>query len=540
MRTDPGGWTYRWDAEAAARMSAAGIFPDKTVGEFAAERAAAHPDRVQIVDCEREFTCAEIYAGARRLAAWFIAQGFTPGQVISYQLPNWHEANIIDLAASLAGLVVHPILPIHREAEATYMLNDCRSRLVFIPAEFRRFDYRALMRKVLPGVAVPPRVVVLRGDAQEFMPFAPLLEASDRGVTFPKVDANAVKIIMYTSGTTGRPKGVLHSHNTLHATVAKSATWLGLTPERFTLNPSPITHVTGALYALVMPWHSDIPVVLMDVWEAERAFDLMLKYNCAFMGGATPFLQELVAVSERRGQPLPLRFFGCGGAAVPPALIHRANQLFPNCRAYRGYGATEVPSLAVGPRDPRYAAETDGCIYRGEMKVVDLATGAPLPDGEEGEILARAPNMMLGYARESDNVEAYDEEGYFRMGDIGKRVFGNHVLITGRKKDLIIRAGENLSAKEIEDALHRHPAVQEAAVVSMPSRRTGEGVCAFIIAKPGQTVTLPHIAAFIAECGLAKQKTPEHVQIVPDFPRTGSGKIRKDLLRETAKGFPAL
>jgi acyl-CoA synthetase (AMP-forming)/AMP-acid ligase II len=336
---------------------------------------------------------------------------------------------------------------------------------------------------------------------------------------------------------------VLHSHNSIHADAIKLKPAMQLGDDDVTFCPSPVTHVSGYLWALNAPWCVNLRAVMLDVWDAARAFDILLRHGCAFMVGATPFLQDLVAAARQRQQGLPdLKSYMCGGAAVPPSLIYEAAERFPNCVPYRVFGATETPTVTGPPasrKDIRLAAETDGRINGAEIRIVDTATGKPLALGEEGEILAREPSMALGYARIEDNEGAYDEDGFFRMGDLGRIVEGDHILCTGRKKDLIIRAGENISAKEIEDVIYRSPKVVEAAVVSMPSTKTGEAICAFIVPRAGEALDVAEVAGMIATAGLARQKTPEHVQLAGELPKTPSGKIRKDLLRKLAATYAA-
>ena len=314
---------------------------------------------------------------------------------------------------------------------------------------------------------------------------------------------------------------------------------MGLTAEDVIFCPSPITHISGDLWALNMPWCGDMPAVMVDTWEPARAFELMRLHRCSFMVGATPFLQDLLAAAKSRGQSLPdLKSYLCGGAAVPPGLIYVAAELFPNCIPWRTFGATEAPTLTAPPPSRaglRLAAETAGRLYRAEARVVDIATGARLGPGEEGEILVREPSMALGYARPEDNEGSYDEDGFFRMGDLVRIVETDHLLCTGRKKDLIIRSGENISPKEIEDVLHRSAKVAEAAVVSMPSPRTGEAICAFVVPRPGATLDLAEVGALVQAAGLARQKTPERLELVAELPKNPAGKVRKDRLRELAR-----
>jgi acyl-CoA synthetase (AMP-forming)/AMP-acid ligase II len=421
------------------------------------------------------------------------------------------------------------------------MLNESRTRVMFVPQVFRKYEYAAMMRRIAPALAAPPRVVVVRGEFGEFPGFDALLAESPPLRSALEVDPNAVKLLLYTSGTTGRPKGVLHSHNTFHADSIKMQPAMRLSEDDVTFCPSPVTHISGYLWALNMPWCGNMCAVMLDVWNPERAFDQMLRHQCAFMVGATPFLQDLVAVARRRGETLPhLKSYLCGGASVPPSLIYEAAELFPNCIPWRTFGATESPTMTGPPASREHmhlAAETDGRLNRAQVKIVDIASGAMLAAGAEGEILVREPSMALGYARLEDNEGAYDEDGYFRTGDLGKLVYVDHIVCTGRKKDLIIRAGENISAKEVEDAIYRLPKVAEVAVVSMPSRKTGEAICAFAVLHPGQTLDLPEVAQVIAQAGLARQKTPAHLQVLGELPKTPSGKVRKDLLRLQAQQY---
>ncbi len=538
-REDVGGWRTRWDPDRAERAIRGGDWTNRTIADFAAERVAASPERILLIDGEYRLSCSDLYDRAQRLAGYFDAIGLKPGEVVSFQLPNWWECSVINLAAAMTGVVVNPIVPINRDAEVTFMLRESRSRLMFVPATFRGFDYAAMMARIVSDLGGAPEVIVVRGVVAGLRSFDEIL-AGEPLTTARPVDPDAVKLLMYTSGTTGRPKGVLHSHNSIGADSVKMAAAMELGIDDSTFSPSPVTHVSGFLWALNAPWIIDVPAVIVDMWEPERAFDLVKAHRCTFMLGATPFLQDFLAVARARGEAVPsLRYFLCGGASVPPELIFDAARQFLNCIPFRTFGATEAPTMTAGPAsrdDLRLAAETDGRLLHCEVKIVDVASGLPLEAGEEGEILVREPSMALGYARPEDNEGAYDDEGYFRMGDLGRLVDGDHIVCTGRKKDLIIRAGENISAREIEDVLFSSPLIEEVAVVSMPSKRTGEAICAFIVPAAGASVGLADVAAMVGAAGLARQKTPEHLMLVDDLPKTPSGKVRKDQLRRIAAG----
>ena len=541
LRRDVGGWQVRWNEAVAASARVQGHWPDRTVAQFARVLVATCPDRVVLVEGERSRTCAEIFGAAARLATYLVSQGLKPGDVISFQLPNWWEASVIDIAAALIGVVVNPIVPINRDAEVTYMLNESATRVYFAPAEFRRYNYEAMFQRITPGLVRPPQFVVMRGQSATGASFDEIVASCEPLTRVTQVDANAVKLLMYTSGTTGRPKGVLHSHNSIHADGVKMKPAMGLVDGDVSFCPSPVTHISGYLWGLNMPWAGHLPAVLLDVWDPERAFDLIVQHRCAFSVGATPFLQDLMTVARRRQAQLPaMKSYMCGGASVPPSLIYEAAERMPNCIPYRTFGATESPTMTGPPHqrcDMAMAAETDGRIHGAEVRIVDLVTGSPVPDGQDGEILVRESSMAQGYARPEDNAEAYDADGFFRMGDIGRIVHADHLVCTGRKKDLIIRSGENISAREIEDVIYRSDRVAEVAVVSMPSARTGEAICAFVVPRSGAVIAYEDVVGWIRDVGLARQKTPEHLELVTELPKTLSGKVRKDLLRERARAL---
>ncbi len=517
-----------------AAYATAGVWDLRTIADQAEALTAADPDFVAFVDGDQLVTRAQVQADATALSAALHARGLRPGDVVAFQVPNWHEAAVINLAAAMSGLVVNPIVPIYRDHEVTLMLGDCRARALFVAASFRGYDFAAMAQRVrgtLPDLA---HVFTVRGSGGS--DYAALL-AEGRGLAFvrPAVDPLAVKLVLYTSGTTGRPKGVLHSHVTLARILQRSAQHWGLQPGEATLMPSPVTHVSGYANGLEAPFVCGTRTVLMESWDAATALALIERHQAVGTVAATPFLVELANSARTAANPLPsLRFFACGGAAVPPDLIPAANAAFANCKAFRVFGASEVPLVSFGwPHDAPLAATTDGEVVDYAVRIVDHDDNN-LPPGSEGEILARGPAMLLGYADEAQTSEAITPDGFFRTGDLGVLDANGAITITGRKKDLIIRGGENISAKEIEDVLHTHPAVSEASVVAMPHARLGEGICAYVVPR-GEAPDAAALAAHVAASGLAKQKTPERFEFVADLPRTASGKVRKDLLRAEIK-----
>ncbi|QZP07564.1 AMP-binding protein [Caenibius sp. WL] len=508
------------------------VWDDGTIADQAIALTEHDPDFVAFVEGDEEMTRAELLADAEALCAALHAHGMRPGDVIGFQVPNWREAAVINLAAALSGFIINPIVPIYRDHEVSLMLADCNARAFFVAAQFRNYDFAAMAERIRPALPDLAHVFIVRGEGPD--DYAALI-AQGRGQRFarPTVDPLGVKMVLYTSGTTGRPKGVLHSHVTLSRIVRQSGEHWGLRAGEATLMPSPVTHVSGYANGLEAPLICGTRTVLMESWNAAMAVALIDRHQLVGTVAATPFLVELADAARAAANPLPsFRYFACGGAAVPNDLIPAARQAFANCQPFRVFGASEVPLVTFGwPGNADLAATTDGEIVDYDVLVVD-ADDQPLPDGQAGEILARGPGMMMGYADEQQTREAITAEGYFRTGDLGIRTAEGAIVITGRKKDLIIRGGENISAKEIEDTLHTHPGVAEASVVAMPHERLGEGICAYIIAAGNAAPTTEELAAHVAMSGLAKQKIPERFEFVPDFPRTASGKIRKDQLRE--------
>lgn len=507
-----------------------GVWSHQTLADLAIKRAANDPHVPMLVEAGRTLTISALLADATALAAALAARGLRPGEVVSFQLPNWAEAAVINLAASLGGYVVNPIVPIYRDAEVAMMLADCRARLLFVPAAFRTFDYAGMAHRLagqLPDLAA---VVTVRGTGDDDL--GALLEVG-RTLPFerPPIDPHGVKMVLYTSGTTGRPKGVLHSQATLDRVMRKSSTYWGIEAGDAVLIPSPVTHISGYTNGLELPLAMGTVSILMESWNAADAIALIDRYHVVGTVAATPFLVELAdAARASRSRLASLRFFACGGAAVPDEVIPVADAAFDRCHAFRVFGSSEVPLVTYGwPDDPHRAATSDGRVIDYEVRIVD-DDGRDLGVGQEGEILARGPSMMIGYADQTQTREAITDDGYFRTGDLGVIDAAGGLTITGRKKDLIIRGGENISAREIEDVLHRHPQVREAAVVAMPHPRLGEGVCAYVVAAD-PAVDGVMLAAHVGASGLAKQKIPERFEFVDDFPRTASGKIRKDQLR---------
>ncbi|WP_428310515.1 AMP-binding protein [Hydrocarboniphaga sp.] len=522
------------------RYAGSGVWRDRTIGELARDWAQREPDAVVFPNDPAQPTYASLLGDAEALLVSLQELGLRSGDVISFQLPNWIEAAIINLAAALGGYVISPIVTIYRDAEVRQMLVDSGATILFFAERFRGYDYAAMVERIAADLPALQHRIGVRAEG-DMTRFESLLAAGrGRRPQLPKVDADAVKLLLYTSGTTGRPKGVLHSHNSLARVSQISYQHWGLGAGDAILMPSPVTHISGYSNGLEQPFLAGTRTVLMESWDAALAVDLIRRYRVAGTVAATPFLKELADMARARGDRLPsFRVFACGGAAVPADLVLDANAAFEQACAFRVYGSSEVPLVTVGcmpVSQPQLAATSDGAAVDYEVRFID-DNGDDVAPGRDGEIVARGPAMFLGYADAAQTREALTPDGYFRTGDIGMLTAEGAIVITGRKKDLIIRGGENISAKEIEDVLGRHPLVRESAVVSMPHARLGEGICAFVITRGEQRPAFAELAGFVSASGLSKQKCPERIEYLAELPRTASGKVRKDVLRSMIRAM---
>lgn len=535
VRQQAGRFSIRCDSVSAEAAYRDGWWVRDTLAARLRSIAAEAPERVLVVDGETRLMAGHLLVQAEALAHALLARAPTHS-VVSFMLPNWHEAVVIYHAITLAGMVAHPIQPSLRDHELAFQLEDVGSRLIFIPEQFRRHDYAAMLDRVLPKLSSKPGVVVVRGTSPavyDHVVYAELVESSaPAAAELPPTDPDNVRLVMYTSGTTGRSKGVLHTHNTLHALMRQIGShWRVAEGDTF-LVPSPISHIGGSIYAFEAPMLLGTRAVLMDRWDPEAALALAVSERCTHMCGATPFLEQLLDAAKRADEHLPtLKLFVCGGASVPPALIRNAATHFSHAGVTRVYGSTEVPVTTVGCADRdelAYAADTDGRPGIAALKLVPTTQAG---DGD-GEILVRGPQMLVGYLHAEDEASVFDDEGYYRTGDLGRLVEGKYLVVSGRSKDIIIRHGENIAPKEIEDLLLDHPQIAEIAIVGVPDPRTGERACAVIVPAAGETgPDVSALSAFLAARGVAAFKFPEEVAFYEGLPKNDAGKVLKHRIR---------
>lgn len=458
---------------------------------------------------------------ARRLAAGLRARGVGPGDVVALQLPNWMEAAAAFWAAAFLGAVVVPVVHFYGPRELGFILSASRPR-VFITAErFGRMSFRPELCADVPivGVVGGNDASVVGGNAVDF---EDLLADEPMVGTLP-TDPGAPALIAFTSGTTREPKGVIHSHQTLCCETRQLLA--NYPPGRGRqLTATPVGHFIGMVGAFLIPVLEGAPIDLADVWDPAKVLALMAEQGVSIGGGPPYFVTSLLDHPDFTDAHLRhIRHVGLGGSTVPSAVTRRLADL--GIFVFRSYGSTEHPSI-TGSRPS--AAEDKRLFTDG-----DARPGVEVRLAPDGEILSRGPDLCLGYIDDALTEAAFDADGWYHTGDVGVLDDDGYLTITDRKADVIIRGGENISAVEVEDVLLAMPAVAEAVVVAVPDARLGERAVAVLRVRPGCTLpALAEVREHFERAGVARQKWPEELHEVADFPRTASGKVQKYLVRK--------
>jgi cyclohexanecarboxylate-CoA ligase len=508
-----------------------------TIPDEIASAACQHPETVVIVHSDTNpatTTLGELFDESRRVAASLTAIGIRPGDVVAVQLPNWRECFVAHAAVWLCGGVLLPIVPIYGPHEAAFILRQSGARALIIARSLRNRDSAATLAAIAELPDMSHRIVV--GDPLPgTVAFDELIQANANDFVAHRPSGNQQRcLLVYTSGTTAEPKGVQHTHASLLGELCAIEQLRGPRPTSTSLAVFPSGHIAGVLGILRMLGRATTTIA-MDAWNPRIAARLIAEHQVGASGGAPIHLSGMLDVADQEHLDLSsLREYTTGAAGVAGSLIRRADKW--GVGAFRSYGSTEHPTISSGTTEDSLdkRADTDGRLSPGtELRFVDH-NGRDVPPGCDGEILSRGPELFAGYT-DARHTRASVVDGWFSTGDVGRLDRDGYLTITDRKKDIIVRGGENISSKEVEDVVSSHPAIAEAAALGAPDDEYGERVCVFVVIHPGRQFGVREAADHFQQCGLARQKTPERIVVVDELPRTASGKVQKHLLREQLK-----
>ncbi|ENA8638688.1 medium-chain fatty-acid--CoA ligase [Escherichia coli] len=528
--------TFNEQRRAAYRQQ--GLWGDASLADYWQQTARAMPDKIAVVDNHgASYTYSALDHAASCLANWMLEKGIESGDRIAFQLPGWCEFTVIYLACLKIGAVSVPLLPSWREAELVWVLNKCQAKMFFAPTLFKQtrpVDLILPLQNQLPQLQQIVGVDKL-APATSSLSLSQIIADNTPLTTAITTHGDELAAVLFTSGTEGLPKGVMLTHNNILASERAYCARLNLTWQDVFMMPAPLGHATGFLHGVTAPFLIGARSVLLDIFTPDACLALLEQQRCTCMLGATPFVYDLLNLLEKQPADLSaLRFFLCGGTTIPKKVARECQQR--GIKLLSVYGSTESsPHAVVNLDDPlsRFM-HTDGYAAAGvEIKVVDDARKT-LPPGCEGEEASRGPNVFMGYFDEPElTARALDEEGWYYSGDLCRMDEAGYIKITGRKKDIIVRGGENISSREVEDILLQHPKIHDACVVAMPDERLGERSCAYVVLKaPHHSLSLEEVVAFFSRKRVAKYKYPEHIVVIEKLPRTASGKIQKFLLRK--------
>ncbi|MBD9725019.1 AMP-binding protein [Streptomyces caniscabiei] len=485
----------------------------RTLWELLDRRAGLTPDRPVLLQDDRTLSFGELRARAERVAAGLYDRGVRPGTVVAWQLPTRIETVLLSFALARLGAVQSPVIPFYRDREVGFALRESRAEFFAVPGEWRGFDHTGMARRL---------------DARGiFAAYDALPEGDPAALPAPPADGTSVRWIYWTSGTTSDPKGVLHTDRSLIAGGSCLAHALRLTADDVGSIAFPYAHIGGPDYMVMLLLYG-FPAVLFEHFALPAALEGYRKHGVTVAGGSTAFYSMFLTEQRKQpGEPVvpSLRLLAGGGAPKPPELHHAVVREM-GVQLTHGYGMTEVPMITMGAPDDsaENLATTEGRPPEGmEIRIA-----------ADGEVRLRGEAVCQGYLDPAQSATAFDEDGFFLTGDLGRLTDSGHLVLTGRLKDVIIRKGENISAKEIEDLLHGHPAVQDVAVIGLPDPERGERVCAVVEQPPGaEALTLSDVTDWLRAKGLSVHKLPERLEVVDALPRNDTlRKVLKYKLRE--------
>ncbi|WP_347942248.1 AMP-binding protein [Peribacillus simplex] len=519
-----------------------GVWPNRTILDYLNDAIVKHPDKMAIIDKKSSFTYKQLGKLVDQIALGLLHIGLGKGDVVSFQLPNWNEFIILHYAITRIGAISNPLIPIYRDREIGYMVGMAESKMIVVPEYFRGFYYPDMIERLSHQWPSMKHIYVIGDSAPNGMKlFSSLFEEpwEDRmdSSILDEIthDPNDVTEIIFTSGTTGSPKGVMHTHNTLCISTNYWIDRLHLTSDDVLFMASTFAHQTGFGYGVRLPTHIGGTGVYQDIWNPREFIEWVEREKITFTAGATPFLQDTVQMEGIERYDLnSLRVFVALGAPIPRHLVKEAMEKVP-FKILSGWGQTEDGLVTLTRlEDPEEKlTNTDGIPFPGmELKVVDFEGEVCAPN-IEGSLLVKGPALFVGYFKRIDDTLAEYSDGWFITGDRAFMDEDGYIRISGRNKDIIIRGGENIPVAYVENVLYEHPDISSAQVIAVPDSRLQEKACACISMKTGKSpITMDSMQEFLSEKGLAKQYWPEFLEIMDDFPRTASGKIQKFRLRE--------
>lgn len=525
-------------AAALERYYQAGYWQERSLGQLIAASVARNSEKLVVQDASgHTITYGELEDQASRLAAFLAARGVGIGDAVTMHLPNWWQTAVVTYATFKLGAVINPLPPTYGWKDLAFIMNKSGAKAVIVPGKFRSADYTEHLHQIRNELAIAPTIVVIGqgklalGTSFDEALSGPLLAQATYG------GADAPCLLLFTSGSESKPKGVVHTHNTAIFGERALAATLQLSSDDICFMASPVTHTSGFMHGVLMTLMLGSSVSLLDVFKGDAAVDQMAASRASWTMGATPFLSDVVDSMERSGKRLPdLRYFLCGGAPITEVVVRRAQQV--GIRVLSIYGSTESPPHTVTwPGDPVEAAwQADGRSLPGiEVCAVD-EEGHVLPPGQQGEQWSRGPHVFIGYLGESElTAKALDAQGWYHSGDLATVAVDGSVRIVGRIKDMIIRGGQNISAREVEDILLEHPACHMVSVIGLPDERLGELCCAVVVCHPGRSLGFEEMKQYLIGRGVARFKLPEYLVLRDALPATPSGKIQKFKLREELK-----
>lgn len=538
----------RLTPELIAGYTAKGYWSDVTAGERLDRMVARFSQKTAIVDARRRTTYAEFGNLVDRLALGLDRLGIKRGDRITAQLPNWIETQAAYFAAAKIGAVLCPVVPHYRASEVRYILGKSESIAFMLPDTYAGFDYLNMLEQIRPDVPSLQHVIVLGQEKpQGAVSFHDLIDGvGEDGQLTPaekarlsslRPDANDPVVLMFTSGTEAAPKAPIWTHNTAHSVVAYNSSWC-YTDKDVLLSLAPICHAFGMIVGCqVILAEMGASVVWMDAFDPEEAMRLVERERATVVLGVPAHLMSIVNHPNLKKYDLSsIRFFNTGGAAMPAEGIKRIKAEV-GCGFITQWGASEsVGGPVTRPDDPPELAATTIGRAAGpavEIAIFDESRQNILPAGQPGEMAIRGPFVHAGYFKDPDLTQrAFHPDGWFFTGDSVVMDDRGYISFVSRIKDIINRGGEKISPIEIEEHLYAHPKVLSAVMIGMPDPRLGERNCVYVIARPGETITLDEITRFLQERGLAKVKLPERLELVDSFPMSPTGKVRKDILRQ--------